>query len=218
MTLTALIDVDGTLVDSNYQHSVGWARAFADCDLTVPLRRIHEHIGMGGDQLVEAVAGEDAERQHGDRIRDREGAHFEELIGEVRAFEGASEFLEALVERGLSVVLSSSAPEDEISHYVDLLDAEGLITGYTTADDVERTKPHPDVLESALRLGTGEPAGLLGDTVWDMKAAGRADIPAIAVLSGGICESDLRDAGARFVDESVLELTQQLDKTPFNGA
>ncbi len=173
---------------------------------------------MGGDQIVEALAGEGAERESGDRIRDRESAHFEELIGEIRAFEGASEFLKALIDKGFSVVLSSSAPEAEISHYVGLLGADDLISGYTTADDVDRTKPHPDVLEAAVRLGSGDAAGLLGDTVWDMEAAGRAGIAAVAVLSGGICESDLLDAGAQYVDASVLELIEHLDETPFGRA
>ncbi|HET8785981.1 MAG TPA: hypothetical protein VFM38_10125, partial [Candidatus Limnocylindrales bacterium] len=87
MTPAAILDVDGTLVDSNYQHAIAWFRAFREHDVTPPIWRIHRHIGMGGDQLVAAVAGDEVEAEHGDAIRDAEGRFYSELIGEVCPFE-----------------------------------------------------------------------------------------------------------------------------------
>ena len=117
----AILDVDGTLVDSNYQHAIAWFRAFREHDLAPPIWRIHRHIGMGGDQLVGAVAGEDVEAAHGDSIRDGEKRLYAELVGEVCAFEGASELIAELGDRGTEVVLASSAKEDEVEHYIELL-------------------------------------------------------------------------------------------------
>jgi HAD superfamily hydrolase (TIGR01549 family) len=202
-----VLDVDGTLVDTNYQHAIAWHRALRDHGYVVQVWRIHRHIGMGGDQLVEALIGEQGEKDDGDAIREAEGEAYGELIGEVQTMEGASELLRDLHEDGAAVILASSAKEEEVDRYLDLLEAREFVRGWTTSADVERTKPHPDLVHAALEKAEGEaPAVMVGDSTWDVKAAKRAGIPTLAVLTGGFSEAELREAGAAEVVKSVAEL------------
>ena len=214
MGSAALLDVDGTLVDSNYQHAIAWYRAFREHDLAPAVWRIHRHIGMGGDQLIAAVAGEEVEAEHGDSIRDAEGRFYAELIDEVVAFEGAHELLVDLRERGHELVLASSSKEADAEHYIDLLDAKELLTAYTTSDDVEQTKPAPDIVTVAMRKAGTLSAVMIGDSNWDIDAAARAEVKTLAVLTGGFSEAELREAGAVDVFESLIDLRQHLDSTP----
>ena len=210
----AILDVDGTLVDSNYQHVIAWYRAFRDHDVTPPMWRIHRHIGMGGDQLVAAVAGQALERESGDSIREAEKRLYEELIDEVSAFEGARELLDELNRRGHDVVLASSAKQEEVEHYVDLLDARGLADSWTTSADVERTKPAPDLVAVAMQRAGALSAVMVGDSTWDIEAAARAELKTLGVLTGGFSEAELLDAGAVAVFESLVDLRLGLDSTP----
>jgi HAD superfamily hydrolase (TIGR01509 family) len=204
---TVVLDIDGTLVDTNYQHAIAWHRAFCTRDYVVQLWQIHRHIGMGGDQFVAALIGEDGEGSDGDAIRAAEGEAYGELIGEVQAMHGASELLRELREDGAKAVLASSAKAEEAEHYVDLLGARDLVEGWTTSADVERTKPHPDLVHAALeKVGCDGPAVMVGDSTWDVKAAEAAGIPTLAVLTGGFSEAELREAGAAEVFESIGEL------------
>lgn len=214
MGAAAILDIDGTLVDSNYQHAIAWFRAFREHDLTPPIWRIHRHIGMGGDQLIAAVAGEDVEQRLGDDLRDAEKRLYAELIGEVRPFEGARELIAELRERGHSVVLASSAKQEDTEHYVELLDAGELVEATTTAADVKQTKPAPDLVAVAMRKAGELSAVMVGDSTWDVEAAARAELKTIAVLTGGFCEAELRDAGAVDVFESLTALRERLDSTP----
>ena len=219
MSRTAILDVDGTLVDTNYQHAIAWFRAFRHHFLTLQVWRIHRHIGMGGDQLVAAVAGDEVEERLGDSIREAEGELYKELIGEVQPMEGSRRLIEDLKEAGNMVVLASSAKEWEVDHYLELLDAKELVDDWTTSSDVERTKPEPDLVHAALdKVGaTPGDALLIGDTVWDVEAAHRAGVETLAVLTGGFSEQELRDAGAREVFTSVEELRQNLVETPLRS-
>jgi HAD superfamily hydrolase (TIGR01509 family) len=202
-----VLDVDGTLVDTNYQHAIAWHRALCDHGYTVQLWQIHRHIGMGGDQLVAALIGEEGERSDGEAIRDSEGKAYGELIGEAQAMDGATALLRELREDGAKAIFSSSAKAEEVEHYLDLLDARDLVDGWTTAADVERTKPHPDLIHVALeKAGNDGPAVMVGDSTWDMKAAEAAGIPTLAVLTGGFSEEELREAGAAEVVKSIAEL------------
>jgi HAD superfamily hydrolase (TIGR01549 family) len=210
----AILDVDGTLVDSNYQHAIAWYRAFRAEGLNPPVWRIHRHIGMGGDQLVAAVAGEEAERASGDAIREAEKRFYGELIDEVSAFEGARELLSELKGRGHEVVLASSGKEEEVEHYIDLLDARSLADSWTTSADVERTKPAPDLVAVAMERAGTLSAVMVGDSSWDIEAAERAELKTIAVLTGGFSEAELLEAGAVAVFESLVELRERLDATP----
>ena len=213
---TAVLDIDGTLVDTNYHHAIAWFRAFSDHELILPIWRIHRHIGMGGDQVVTALYGEDVEERLGDDIRDAEGEHYAALIGEVRTMEGSRELIVALKDRGHVVVLASSAKEGEVEAYLDLLDARDLADAWTTSADVESTKPAPDLVHAAMARVDGDPADavMVGDTPWDVKAAAGADVPTLAVMTGGFSDAELREAGAAMIYESVAELTEQLDESP----
>jgi len=207
VALTAILDIDGTLVDTNYHHAIAWHRALRGHGRPIALWRIHRHIGMGGDQIVTALAGEQAERSEGDSIRAAEGEAYAELIGEVEPMEGARGLIEDLRDDGHSVVLASSAKAEEVDHYLNLLDARELVDAWTTSADVERTKPEPDLVHAALEKAGGDgPAVMIGDSVWDVKAASAADVPTLAVLTGGFSAAELREAGAAEVVESIAEL------------
>jgi HAD superfamily hydrolase (TIGR01509 family) len=213
---TAVLDIDGTLVDTNYHHAIAWFRAFARHGLVLPIWRIHRHIGMGGDQMVAALCGEDVEAERGDDIRDAEGNEYAQLIGEVRTMEGSRELIVSLKDRGHVVVLASSAKEDEVEAYVDLLDAREIADAWTTSADVESTKPAPDLVHAAMARVDSDAADavMVGDTPWDVKAAAGADVRTLAVVTGGFSEAELREAGAAVVYESVSELRDRLDETP----
>jgi HAD superfamily hydrolase (TIGR01509 family) len=217
MPIAALLDIDGTLVDTNYQHTLTWQRALAEHGRTVPAWTIHRHIGMGGDQIVAAVAGDEAEERDGDEIRAAEGEHYQRLIGEVKPLPGARELLVALRDRGHSLVLASSAKTEEVEFYLDLLEARDLVDDWTTSADVVATKPEPDLVVAALEKSSGDADGavLLGDSIWDCRAAGRAGIPVVGLLTGGFGERELRDAGAMDVYESAAELVERIHDSPF---
>ena len=144
MTNTLVLDVDGTLVDTNYHHAVAWYRAFRRFDLTVPTWRLHRAIGMGGDKLVAAVAGEHVERQHGDDLRKAWEVAFEPMLAEIRPLEGAHRLVAAALEQDFTVVLASSGKRHHVDHYVKLIDASGITS--TSSDDVEDSKPAPDLV------------------------------------------------------------------------
>jgi HAD superfamily hydrolase (TIGR01549 family) len=210
----AVLDVDGTLVDTNYHHAIAWYRAFREHGLTMPVWRIHRHIGMGGDQLVAAVAGERVEERQGDSIRAAETALYADLIGEVQPFADARRLMTMLRERGHKLVLASSAKRDEVDYYLDLLDARGLADAWTTSADVDATKPEPDLVVAAVDKVGGGDAVLVGDSTYDCEAAKRAGVPAVAILTGGFSVDELRDAGAVGVFDSIGELCERLDETP----
>ena len=213
----AILDVDGTLVDTNYQHALAWYRAFRSLGEIYPLWRIHRHIGMGGDQLVGAVAGDDVEERCGDDIRDAEGEIYMAMIEEVRPFEGARELIAELGEVADSVVLASSAKEHEVDHYLDLLDARELASDWTTSAEVDSTKPEPDLVHVAMEKVDAESGLMIGDTAWDCEAAARAGIPAVGLLTGGFGEAELRDAGAVKVFAGIEKLRERLEELPVIG-
>jgi HAD superfamily hydrolase (TIGR01549 family) len=211
----ALLDVDGTLIDANYQHALAWYRAFREHGIVLPVWRIHRHVGMGGDQIVPALAGEQVDEEKGDEIRDKRDELFQELIDEVSPLENARDLIVDLKEQGFTVVLASSSPQHEIDHYLDLLDARELADGWTTNDDVESTKPEPDLVRAALDKAGTEEAVMVGDTPWDIEAARKAGVETVTVITGGFADQELRDAGAAAVYESVSELRRHLDEPPF---
>jgi HAD superfamily hydrolase (TIGR01509 family) len=213
----ALLDVDGTLIDTNYQHAVAWYRAFRRHGIVLPLWRIHRAVGMGGDQLVPALAGEETERERGDEIRADRETLYEELIGEVEPFHGSHEILVDLKERGLVVVLASSAPMEELEHYLELIEARGLADGWTTKEDVEASKPAPDLVAAALEKAGTEDALMIGDTRWDIEAAEKVGVATVCVVTGGWSRQELEESGAVAVFESVDELRERLDETPLGG-
>jgi HAD superfamily hydrolase (TIGR01509 family) len=210
----AILDIDGTLIDTNYHHAVAWFRAFRQHGHVVPIWQIHRHIGMGGDKLVTALLSEEAEEREGDDIRAAEKALYLTFIEEVEPLRGARALMEDLRDRGSQIVLASSAKADEVDHYLDLLDARGLADGWTTSADVEATKPDPDLVLAALDKVGSKDAVMIGDSTWDCQAAEAAGIKSIAVLTGGFSSEELREAGAAEVYESIDELRQKLDESP----
>jgi HAD superfamily hydrolase (TIGR01509 family) len=212
---TAILDVDGTLVDSNYQHALAWYRAFRLHGVTIPVWRCHRAIGMGGDQLVSYLAGEGFDREQGDVVRIEEHALFQQLIHEIQPFAGARGLIEDLKARGSKVVLASSAKPEDVARFLDLLDARELADGWTDSGSVEHTKPAPDLVEAALELVGGGPGVMVGDSTWDVEAAKKLKMPSICVRTGGFGADELLDAGAEAVFESIVELRERLDETPF---
>ena len=182
---------------------------------------IHRAIGMGGDQLVGALAGEDVESKKGEAIRDAEKDLYGELIGEVRPFPEAASTLVMLRDRGFRVILASSAKSAEVDAYLDMLTAQidtddtdirEVIDGWTTSADVEATKPEPDLMRAALQAAAAAPgdATMIGDSIWDVEAARRAGIPAVGVLSGGFARAELEGAGAVAVADTFAGAAEAL--------
>jgi HAD superfamily hydrolase (TIGR01509 family) len=210
----AILDIDGTLVDTNYHHAIAWYRAFRQHGRVLQLSRIHRHIGMGSDQLVAALAGEEFEAEHGDEVRAAEKALYMALIDEVEPLPEARELIEDLKRDGHAVVLASSAKPDEVEHYLELLDARELADAWTHSGDVERTKPEPDLVEAALEKAGGGDGVLIGDSTWDCEAAKRAGIPCVGVLTGGFSEQELLDSGAACVFTALPDLRRRRADTP----
>jgi HAD superfamily hydrolase (TIGR01549 family) len=213
MSNTVVLDVDGTLVDTNYHHTVAWLRAFREAGVTVPGWRVHRAIGMGGDKLVGAVAGDDVEREHGDEVRDRWERHFDSMLDEIQPLEGAHRLVRAATDLGLAVVLASSGKRKHVEHYLKLLDPGDV--AWTTSDDVDDSKPAPDLIEVALREVKGERAVVVGDSVWDCEAAARVGLPSIGLLTGGFGEDELVDRGASAVYADLDTLRAELADLPF---
>jgi len=215
MARAALLDVDGTLIDSNYHHALAWYRAFRQHGIVLPVWRLHRHVGMGGDQFVPALVGEDVDEEKGDDIRAARGEAYAQLIGEVEPLEGARDLIVDLKERGFTTLLASSSPQDELDRYLDLLDARELADGWTTDDDVEATKPEPDLVRAALEKAGADDAVMIGDSPWDVEAARKAGVETVTVITGGFSAQELEEAGAVAVYDSVEELRLHLDRPPF---
>ncbi|SER63900.1 haloacid dehalogenase superfamily, subfamily IA, variant 1 with third motif having Dx(3-4)D or Dx(3-4)E [Lentzea xinjiangensis] len=213
MSNTLVLDVDGTLVDTNYHHTVAWLRAFRGIDVTVPAWRVHRAIGMGGDRLVAAVAGDKVEQDHGDELRAAWERHFDEVLDEIQPFEGAHRLVRAATGLGLTVVLASSGKRKHIEHYLKLIDPGDV--AWTSSDDVESSKPAPDLIQVALSQVDSTRAVVVGDSVWDCEAAGRAGLPSIGLLTGGVSEDELIDRGASAVYPDLDSLRAELSDLPF---
>ena len=181
------------------------------------LAHLHRHVGMGGDMYVAAVAGETVNKQIGDDVRGEWERQFDSLIEEIAPFAGAHDLIAELKERGHKVVLASSSIAKHAEHFVELLEVRDLVDGWTTKDDVEATKPQPDLVRAALaKAGTGD-AVMVGDTPWDVEAAHKAGLQTIAVLTGGAySDAELRAFGAIEVFSSVKEMRDRLDETPLS--
>jgi len=218
MADTAIFDVDGTLVDTNYQHALAWFRALRRYDITRPMWRIHRGIGMGGDQFVSAVAGREVEAAHGDDLREAWAEEFDQLIGEVQPFEGAHQLLAEVKERGFRLVLASSGKTKHVEAFLDLIDGKSLADAWTTADDVERSKPQPDLVSAALAKVEGASGIMVGDSVFDAQAAAKLSIPTLGVRTGGFSVGELQEAGVLQVFDSLVAFRYALDGTPLARA
>ncbi|MFF7683766.1 HAD family hydrolase [Microbacterium sp. NPDC007973] len=218
MADTAIFDVDGTLVDTNYQHALAWYRSFRRFDIVLPIWRIHRAIGMGGDQLVPSLTDDSVERAHGDDLRAAWAEEFEPLIDEVRPFDGAHDLLLEVKKRGFQVVLASSGKSDHVEHFLDLVEARDIADAWTTSDDVTASKPAPELVQTALARVSGTGGIMIGDSPWDAVAAGDAGVDTVAVRTGGFSVDELHDAGAVRVFDSLRDLVDGLDGTPLARA
>ena len=218
MADTAIFDVDGTLVDTNYHHALAWFRALRRYGITRPMWRIHRSIGMGGDLLVSAVAGRQVEEAHGDDLRQAWAEEFDQLISEVQPFEGAHELLAEVKERGFRLVLASSGKAEHVDAFLDLIDGRSLADAWTTSDDVEKSKPEPDIVSAALTKVEGASGIMVGDSIYDAQAAAKLNIPTLGVRTGGFSVSELQEAGVLQVFDSLVAFRYALEGTPLARA
>jgi len=204
-------DVDGTLVDTNYLHTLAWSRALRDAGEWAPMNAIHRLVGMGGDQLVPQLLGHDSPEATAARPR-----RYRELMGDVCVFPGAADLLSALHGGGVTVVLATSSPRDELATLREALGADEAIDAQTTADDVEASKPAPDVFVTAMEAASIDPRRALavGDSVWDVQAARAAGIGCVTVETGGFSQHELSEAGALHVYRDLQEMLDQLFTSP----
>lgn len=207
MRAAVLLDIDGTLIDSTYHHAVAWYRAFARITDPPPMWRVHRSIGMGGDRLVAEVAGEDTEARHGDRLRSAWREEYAAIRAEVRPLPGAAELVPRLAADGFEVALASSGDPEFAQEAVDLLGIGSHIATLVTSADVDSSKPDPDLVQHTLRrLEDPDAAVFVGDTVYDVEAAGRAGLACIGLRSGGFGTAELLRAGASRVEHDPAGL------------
>jgi HAD superfamily hydrolase (TIGR01549 family) len=180
--------------------------------------RLHRGIGMGGDLFVAAVAGREVEEAHGDDLRSAWAEEFDQLIGEIRPFEGAHELLAEIKERGFRLVLASSGKTEHVETFLDLIDGKSLADAWTTSDDVAKSKPEPDIVSAALAKVQGASGIMVGDSVYDAQAAAKINIPTLAVRTGGFSVGELQEAGVLQVFDSLVAFRSALDGTPLARA
>ena len=214
---TVVVDVDGTLVDSVYEHAVAWGRAFHDVGLIVSSSAVHAAIGMDSEQLVAQVAGERAEHAVGDRIRQIHAAEFEHLGARVRLLPGADQLIGELKKRGLRVVIASSGSERDTARALDHVPDAALADAVVTGQDVRKGKPATDLITASLAAVGGDRAAVIGDSPWDAIAGRAGGHVVIAVRSGGFCDSTLTEAGAQLVFDSLADVVDHLDEIPLTG-
>lgn len=203
---TVLLDVDGTLVDTTYHHALAWARAFRSLHVDVPLWEVHRAIGMGGDKLVAAVAGDEVEERIGDELRERWLHEYEPLRAEVLPLPGAAELVRLLKDRGFRVALASSGKPQHTEQAVELLGVGDLLDAVTTSEETSESKPEPSIPQTALRKAGGTSAIMVGDSTFDIEAAARMGAPCVAVRTGGFGVDELEDAGAVLVADDPRAL------------
>jgi HAD superfamily hydrolase (TIGR01509 family) len=207
-----LFDVDGTLIDSSYIHTVSWWGAFRQQGYDVPMASIHRHVGMGGDRLVDSLLPEGRDRALDPEILASHGALYASHWPSLRALDGAKDLLAQCHAGGLAVALASSARRKDLEVMKSILDAEAYIDAATSANDAKNSKPAPDILVAALKAIDVQAADAIyiGDAVWDMQAAAALEIPAIGVTCGGVSAGELRDAGALEIYDGPRDLLRNL--------
>ncbi|HEY0717488.1 MAG TPA: HAD family hydrolase [Streptosporangiaceae bacterium] len=205
-----LFDVDGTLVDTNYPHVVCWWEAFSQAGFNIPMARIHRAMGMGSDQMLDALLPEDRDRDEDGSMRAAHSALYATYWTREKPLPGAVDLLRACRDRGWQVVLASSADEREFEALRTALDADDAINAATNSANVEQSKPAPDLVQVALDKAKVSPdaAVFVGDTVWDVQASGKAGVACIGVLSGGIGRDELLGAGAAEVYDGPAALLE----------
>ena len=216
-SIAVLLDIDGTLVDSNYLHIDAWDRAFVTAGHPVEAWRIHRAIGMDSGKLVQRLLGDDA-AEVAEEVQAAHSRLYREMAERLRVIAGARELLQELSRRRHVVVLATSAPEDELAILRDLLDVEEAIEYVTSSEDVSVAKPDPGIIEIALERASmpARRAVMIGDSVWDIEAAARSGVTSIGVRTGGYGADELLQAGASAVYDDVAHLLAELDDSPIS--
>jgi HAD superfamily hydrolase (TIGR01509 family) len=206
-----LFDVDGTLVDTNWFHTLSWWRAFQKAGEDIAMARIHPLIGMGSDQMLEDLFGE--ERSD---LKDGHTKGFEAFTDEIHAFPGAGDILREVHRRGGRVVLCTSSQKAHLEPMLEQIDADDAIDEIVNGDDVSESKPAPDVFAVGLEKAGQDASRSLavGDTVWDVRAAAKLDVKCVCVLTGGATREQLEKEGAIAVYEDVADLLAHFDDSP----
>lgn len=217
MIKAVIFDVDGTLVDSNDLHVEAWQVAFKGCGKEVTYEELHEQMGKGGDQLMPVFCSREELDKFGEKLeRSRSELFASVYLPRVRPFPKVRELFERIKADGLAIALASSATEEELARHKQSLRIEDLLEAATSADDAERSKPHPDIFQAALS-GIGhvkpEESIVVGDTPYDVIAAAKAGMRTIGLLSGGFTEEALRSAGAVEIYRDVADLLAHFDES-----
>jgi HAD superfamily hydrolase (TIGR01509 family) len=210
-----LLDIDGTLIDSNDAHAHAWVEALAAHGHEVPFARLRPLIGSGGDKVLPQVTGIEEDSEEGQRIaKERSRIFKEKYLPTLRAFDGAADLLRAMKSRGLQLVVATSAKEDELDGLLDVVGAPETLDARTSSDDAERSKPDPDIVQAALTQvdAPREAVLMIGDTPYDLEAATRAGVGLIAVRCGGWSDEALR--GALAIYDDPADLLARLDESP----
>lgn len=219
MIKAAIFDVDGTLIDSVDYHARAWQQALEQFGHKVDFETVRYQIGKGGDQLMPVFLNEQQLAEYGEELEHYRGELYKrEYMPKVRPFPDVRELFERLKSDGKQIVLASSAKADEVAFYKKLLNVADLLDGRTSADDAERSKPHPDIFEAALDQCEGvalDEAIVVGDTHYDAIAAGRAGLSTIGVLCGGFPEQDLIEAGCIEIYRDPSDMLSHYEETPF---
>ncbi|MGI5479008.1 HAD family hydrolase [Streptomyces lavendofoliae] len=220
MTRAAVFDVDGTLADTNHLHVTAWWEAFRQAGHDVPMHAVHRAIGLGSEDLIARLLGEDRDKEQDDEISAAHKTLYGTYFDRLPAFRDAGRLLKTLAGDGWTVVLATSAGEGELSALLRAIDADDAITATASADDVEEGKPAPEPVRHALELAgaQAETSVFVGDTVWDMKAGTRAGVTCVGLLCGGIPGADLTEAGAAVLYDDPADLLAHLDRSPLGKA
>ena len=208
MIRVVILDIDGTLMDTNYLHVEAWAQAFEEVGQRPPRSRIHHRVGKGSDKLIPEFVKDGGA---GERVSELHGEFYAKLQDRGHPLPGATELIASLVDGGYEVWFATSAKPEELEHHMEELEAEGKVAGVVSSEEVEGTKPAPDIFELALKRAQSSPeeAVAVGDSVWDAESAKEAGVRSAAVMTGGaFSRAELEEAGAYAVYEDCAELLE----------
>ncbi|HEX6899235.1 MAG TPA: HAD family hydrolase [Thermoanaerobaculia bacterium] len=209
-----ILDMDGTLIDSNAAHVRAWVEALREHGLDVSDEDIRPFVGMGGDNLLPAAVGIDKETPEGKAISERRGEIYKSRLPGIRPFPGVRPLLERMKEDGRRLIVASSSPPDEVKQGLEIAGVADLMEDTTSAGDVESSKPDPDVVQAALDSLElpAEQVVMLGDTPYDIQAAGKVGVGVIAFRCGGFKDEDLR--GAVAIYDGPADLLERYGQSP----
>ena len=211
-----LLDVDGTLIDSNAAHAQSWSETLREFGYDIAAEQVRPLIGMGGDKLLPELTGVAADSEQGKALTERRAEIFRECyIAKLRPTRGARALVDRLKKEGLRLVIATSANEDELRPMLHQVGLDDLLAKKTSSDDADNSKPDPDIIVAALEKGglSPETAILLGDTPYDIRAARGASVDTVALLSGGWDADALQDAVAIYEDPE--DLLRHFTASPF---